>query len=105
MDYFEGRTDRLRPLGDFAFNLLRRTFQCEFSIAISVVVYREAIYNGHEKEIKRIADRLYNMRKLVEVPVEDEDIRQRKPDVIIIGDAHAMMNMLPEYCYMPFDIR
>lgn len=35
LDYLMDRKDNLRPLGEFAFQLLKRTFECEFEIIIS----------------------------------------------------------------------
>jgi len=58
MDYFENRSDGLRPLGDFAFNLLRRCFECEFSIASSVLVAKEAEHNGYGGELQRLNKKL-----------------------------------------------
>ncbi len=41
LDYFEGRTDGIRPLGEFAYSFFRRALGCEFEIVISDLVIRE----------------------------------------------------------------
>ena len=35
LDYWEDRRDNIRPLGEFAFNLIRRAINCEFVICYS----------------------------------------------------------------------
>ena len=51
MDYCDERRDSIRPLGDIAFGLFRRTLSCEFEIVISDWVIEEV-----EKNVKnRIA--------------------------------------------------
>ncbi|MBD3304093.1 hypothetical protein GF343_03035 [Candidatus Woesearchaeota archaeon] len=45
IDYFDGRTDYLRPPGEFAYQLLKRTFNCEFRIIVSSLVVDEIEYN------------------------------------------------------------
>lgn len=41
LDYLLDRKDKMRPLGEFAFQLLKRTLSCEFVITISDFVIRE----------------------------------------------------------------
>ncbi len=41
LDYLENRTDNIRSLGEFAFQLFRRTLECEFFIVSSDWVLEE----------------------------------------------------------------
>ena len=41
IDYWEDRKDKMRPLGEFAFNLFKRTIQCEFMIFYSELIEKE----------------------------------------------------------------
>jgi len=43
LDHFESRSDRLRPLGDFATQLLKRVLDCEFDIIVSSLVIDELV--------------------------------------------------------------
>jgi len=43
LDYCEKRSDGIRPLQEFAFNVFRRSLECEFEIAISNVVIKEIV--------------------------------------------------------------
>ncbi len=78
IDYFDNRTDYLRPLGAFAFELLRRMFGCEFKIAISAVVAEELIRNNRAEQLKNLAMRLREREKLVEVEILPEDFQKAK---------------------------
>jgi len=39
LDYLEERTDRIRPLDEFAFKIFRRALECEFEIVISDAIW------------------------------------------------------------------
>jgi len=54
IDYFENREDNLRPLGTFAFELLRRTIECEFTIVVSDFVISELEKYVEEEKIKEL---------------------------------------------------
>lgn len=73
MDYFENREDKLRPLGEFAFNLLRRCFDCEFSIVTSILVTEEVEYNGHTKNLLKLNKKLNQAHKLIKISIARED--------------------------------
>ncbi|MCR4369272.1 MAG: PIN domain-containing protein [archaeon] len=47
VDYCEGRADSIRPLQEFAFRLLQKTFECKYDIVVSDWLFREL-----EKSIK-----------------------------------------------------
>lgn len=75
MDYFLIREDRLRPLSDFAFELLRKTFECEYKIAISDWLLFELEKNNVPVEkINELLKDLKDLNKLVKVERKDEDV-------------------------------
>jgi len=76
---FEDRTDGLHPLGEFAFQLLKRTFNCEFEIVVSDWVLKEM-----EKQIANLAlfiellDRLQKLGKLIKIYKNLEIVKEAK---------------------------
>ena len=68
LDYLMDRKDKMRPLGEFAFQLLKRTFECEFEIIISDWVVKEI-----DKQIDdnilflEMINKLKNLKKLIKV--------------------------------------
>jgi predicted nucleic acid-binding protein len=78
MDYFLIREDRLRPLSDFAFELLRKTFQCEYKIAISDWLLFELENNIPIEKINELLNDLKDLDKLVKVERTDGDIVEAK---------------------------
>jgi len=56
LDYLLNRKDRLRPLGDFAFELLRKAIQCQYDILISDVVLDELENHISEEKINLLID-------------------------------------------------
>lgn len=75
MDYFENRRDNLRPLGDFAYNLLRKSIECEYKIIISSLVIDELEANGFGSKILGLIKDLREINKIVysEECKEDEE--------------------------------
>jgi predicted nucleic acid-binding protein len=73
IDYFENRIDRLRPLGEFAYNLLRKSMECEYRIIISSLVIDELEFNGYKEKIEELMNDLKELNKLVYVEESDED--------------------------------
>ena len=66
LDYCDRRKDLIRPLHEFAFDLFRRTLQCEFEIVISNFVLREIKRNiKNEKTLDLLLSDLKNRGKLV----------------------------------------
>ena len=52
IDYFLNRIDKLRPLGDFAFNLIKKIVIGEYKLIISDLVILELEHNGFEVQTK-----------------------------------------------------
>lgn len=65
IDYFEGRVDRLRPLGEFAYNLIRRSIECEFTIVISSLVIDELEFNSYHNQISELIQELKKYNKIL----------------------------------------
>lgn len=88
MDLFENRSDRLRPLGEFAHQLFKRTFNCEFKIIISSEVIRELEKHGHNDRIKTMMDELKGYNKLDFVHTEKNDMNKaaKRKDISHFND-------------------
>lgn len=65
LDYWEARSDKLRPLGEFAYSVLRRSLECEFVILISDLVLTELRSSIEDAEIKAVLSSLKENNKLV----------------------------------------
>ena len=76
IDLFEKRTDRLRPLDEFAFQLFRRVFDCEFNIVISSLVVEELEHNLHAEDIAKLKENLAENKKCVFVVETDSDEKE-----------------------------
>ncbi len=62
------RKDKMRPLGEFAFQLLKRTFECEFEIIISDWVIKEINKQIDDKLLfLELINKLENLNKLIKV--------------------------------------
>jgi predicted nucleic acid-binding protein len=69
----------MRPLGEFAFILLKRTFSCEFSIIISDWLMHELKKNNlNEKKLSSLLGRLSLLGKLENVDTTVEDVSKAK---------------------------
>jgi len=78
IDYFDNRTDYLRPLGEFAFELIRRAISCEFKIIFSGVAAEELEYNGCSEQLSILLKRLKECDKLIFVEGEDADFQEAR---------------------------
>ena len=78
IDYFDGRVDNLRPLGEFAFNLLKRALDCEFQIIISSLVLDELEYNTYKENMLSLIKDLKEKDKLLIIEVNDGDVNNAK---------------------------
>ena len=73
IDFFEDRTDRLRPLGEFAFGLIKKSLDCHYKIITSNVLIDELMHNGYEKEIIELTSKLKIAKKLINVEFKEGD--------------------------------
>jgi len=79
IDYFEGRSDGLRPLGDFAFNLIKRALSCEYKIAFSSFIEEELESNGHKTQLNELLDILMKANKIIQFETNaNDEIRAAK---------------------------
>jgi len=73
IDFWEDRRDNIRPLGEFAFQLLKRVYECKFRVVLSSAVLKE-IYLNYPKDI---ADSIFkDLRacgKYIEVSYDMQD--------------------------------
>lgn len=77
VDYFEDRSDNIRPLGELASQLLKRTFNCEFEIIISdwLLVEMEKRVNVMSSFLE-LLKRLKSMDKLITITKTDNDKKE-----------------------------
>ncbi len=78
LDWLEGRTDRLRPLGEFAFSIIKRAISCEFEIVVSDFVISELSKFVNEKEIMGSLDILKRHDKLMFIKENPGDFKEAK---------------------------
>jgi len=76
IDHFQNRVDKLRPLGEFAFNSIRKSVECEYRIIISSVVLDELEYNGYAEDIKELTKNLKALNKITYTEESEEDIKR-----------------------------
>lgn len=70
--------DKLRPLGEFAFQLIRRAIECEFKIVISDHVLTELENNIDENKIRDVINSLKEVSKLIHLNVTDADKKKAR---------------------------
>ena len=80
MDHFDGRVDKLKPLGEFAFQLFKKVIviEGEFKIVVSPVVLEELFYNSYEEEIKQLLSDFESKGKIIHVEVSQQDIQKAR---------------------------
>lgn len=78
IDHFDGRIDKLRPLGEFAFQVFKKVIEGEFQIIISPLVLEELFYNSYEQVTKNLLLDLEAKEKIVRVEIATEDIQKAR---------------------------
>jgi len=79
LDYLEARSNGLRPLQEFAFNVFKRAISCEFEIVLSSEVLRELNKHGiEEKKLFLWLDELFSRKKIFRAKAEIEDLAEAK---------------------------
>lgn len=76
LDYFLGRANGRRPLGEFAFSIFKRTFACEFEIIVSGWVVEEVKKTSKHKEMGILLTQLRQVKKVREIQVSLDDEKQ-----------------------------
>ncbi|MBU2589452.1 MAG: type II toxin-antitoxin system VapC family toxin [Nanoarchaeota archaeon] len=75
LDYLGNRCDNLRPLGEFAFQLINRALQCEFNILFSDLVLKELECFITKEHIEFIIKLLQSKNKIFKVQITSIDKR------------------------------
>jgi len=79
LDMIEQRSDKLRPLGDFAFNFFADGWNCKFKLVISQHLIDELKRNVSDKrKYEEIFDIFDKKKKLIFVKEEVEDRKTAK---------------------------
>lgn len=76
LDFLLGRKDKLRPLSDFAFELLRKAIECRYRILVSDFVIDELQNHTQEDKIKDLLKTI--KRKVVLISRDDADVNEAK---------------------------
>jgi predicted nucleic acid-binding protein len=94
LDYLEDRSDKMRPLGEFAFSVLKRTFKCEFKIVMSYWVIKELEQHIAKERMARFIGELESMNKLIMVAKDYDDAIKAKSLPTHYSDAmHIVLAM------------
>lgn len=88
LDYMGNREDNLKPLGEFAFQLIQRALKCEFEILLSDLVLEELNRHASKKEIERMLCPLLKKNKIQQVVSTKEDSEEAKEECIRCPDIH-----------------
>ena len=91
LDYFEERTNGIRPLNDFAFKIFERTLECEFEIVISDATINEI--ERHYKTASRaniLFEELIRKGKIINANAKTEENELSK------GHSDALHYMIAE---------
>lgn len=78
LDYFEGRTDYLRPLGEFAFQIFQRTLSCEFTVAMTGFLMKELSKYAQAEQLSELTTELKEKNKLRESNTTKDDIEKAR---------------------------
>jgi predicted nucleic acid-binding protein len=91
IDYFLNRKDRLRPLGDFAFELFRKSAACSYTIVVSDWLLEEIEKKGFFTEAQQALDWLKAADKIVFVPCTKEIISLARKKVHWHDELHSLL--------------
>ena len=76
LDYLENRTDKMRPLGEFAYTVFKRALGCEFKIIVSEHLLDELEKFVTEQEIGFVLGKIKSAGKEVPLEVLESDIQK-----------------------------
>ncbi len=71
LDYLLNRKDRLRPLGNFAFELIRQVISCKYEILISEFLLEEIENHADKDKIDKLFTSIQKKSKKVETKTND----------------------------------
>jgi len=95
-DYYENRSDRFRPLGDWALNLINVIIENKDFILYSDLVVEELKVKYNEEEINKIFEIIYKRNLLSKVTISNSQVKEAailcKKRKVAFGDAlHAIL--------------
>lgn len=95
-DYFENRSDRFRPLGEWAFTFIKKVIQNKDLILYSDFVITELRVSYSDKQIKNIFEIASELGLLLKVDISKPQVKAAaklaKERVVAFGDAlHAIL--------------
>ena len=70
IDYFDERSDKLRPLKDFAFEFFSKGWNCSFNLIVSDWLLSELKRYLEDKQIDEVLDKFKRNNKLIFVKEE-----------------------------------
>ena len=73
IDFFDKRTDRLRPLNQFAFQFFSKGWNCAFSLVVSDWLLEELRRHLKEEQIQEIFEMFKSKNKLIFIKEEQGD--------------------------------
>lgn len=76
LDYLLNRKDRLRPLGDFAFELLRQAIGCKYDLLISDILLIELRNNIEDERLTTLLNSI--KQKTIFITKEKSDVIEAK---------------------------
>lgn len=95
-DYYENRSDKFRPLGEWALNLINVIIENKDFILYSDLVIRELKIKYSEEEINKIFEVIYKRNLLLKVNISSSQVKEAailcKKRKVAFGDAlHAIL--------------
>ena len=95
-DYYENRSDKFRPLGEWALNLLTNILENEDYVLYSDFIIEELKIRYGEKEIKNIFEIVNKRNLLIKVDISNSQTKEAailcKKQKVAFGDAlHAIL--------------
>ncbi len=78
IDLWEDRADNIRPLGEFAFQLFKKVYECKYTVVLSSFVIYELENNFPAKFVDNMLQDLKKSGKCVNYEVSNEDIETAK---------------------------
>jgi len=95
-DYYENRSDKFRPLGEFALALINEIMENKDFILYSDFIIKELNIDYGEEEIEKIFEIITKRKLLLKVNISDKQIKEasrlNKERKVGFGDAlHAVL--------------
>ncbi|MFT4311045.1 MAG: type II toxin-antitoxin system VapC family toxin [Candidatus Woesearchaeota archaeon] len=91
LDYIQKRNDKLRPLGDFAFEFFSRGWNCKFKLVFSNLNLEELEFNLSNKEYEEILEEFKSLGKLIEVKYSEEEFQESRKDTHKNDKLHTLI--------------